>query len=414
MKKKFYGAVVLFIAAAMVFSSVAIANTEVKEEDIELSTIHQGTANGALGPVVWDNGMDYDGICSAQYDTGVPFESECADDFHFEEDTEVFDVHWIAAYWNGDNYNQVHWPWEIIFYHDDGSGTAPGNIYAGPYTYNPGSYTETIIEDTGDPASGIYYKISVDLPENILFPACYKFWISIQGIGDFSPQSGWAFHFDPIKLHEAVFRSVYFGYPDWTPWSTVAPPDQRDLCFQLTKKVECEPSIDVEKYVWDPKNNEWVDADTPNDALDLPICDEITFKIVVHNNGNVPLENILVQDKMEDSLKFISGDPEPDHYTYEPPFHYMEWFFPGPLKPCETIEIYITAHVEGPECAVDFNYVLVTAEGCGQPPVHDEDYCYVHAYKKSKSVNYQFLAWLESHPNMFPLLQKLLKLVGLF
>ena len=413
MKKKFYGAVVLFIAAAMVFSSVAIANTEVKEEDIELSTIHQGTANGALGPVVWDNGMDYDGICSAQYDTGVPFESECADDFHFEEDTEVFDVHWIAAYWNGDNYNQVHWPWEIIFYLDDGSGTAPGNVYAGPFQYDSTQYTEVLLEDTGDPASGIYYEISVDLPENILFPACYKFWISIQGIGDFSPQSGWAFHFDPIKLHEAVFRSVYFGYPDWTPWSTVAPPDQRDLCFQLTEFQPCDPCIDVEKYVWDNRNQAWVDADTETEALDVPICDEVTFKIVVHNCGDTDITNIKITDKMHMSLKYISADPEPDKVVQEDPDWIITWIFPGPLKPCETIEVYITAHVEGPECSNDYNHVFVEGEACGNQ-VSDEDWCWVHAIKKSKSANHPLLAWLENHLNMFPLLQKLLKLIALF
>ena len=408
MRYLFRGAVVLLIALAMVFSTVAIADTEIKETGSPtLTTTHEGTAEGARGDIVWDNGMNYDGICTSQYDTAVPFESECADDFHFEEDTEVCDVHWVAAYWNGDTYNQVHWPWKITFYTDDGTGNAPGGVYAGPYTYDPTQYTETLLEDTGDPASGIYYEISVDLPENILFPACYKFWISIQGIGDYPPQSGWGYHFDPIMLHEAVLRSIYFGFPDWTPWSEVAPPDERDLCFQLTKKPECEPSIDVEKYVWDPKNQEWVDADTQDEALDLPICDDATFKIVIHNNGNVDLKDIIVNDKMSKSLEFKSGDPEPDSVYYEEPFWYMEWYFPGPLPPCATIEIYITAHVVGPECEYDFNYVLVEAQGCGQPPVRDDDYAWVHEYKTSREINTPLLNLIEFLLSQFPILKAL-------
>ena len=306
------GAVVLLIAIAMIFSSVAIAKT-IKEKKIKLSTIHEGSGKVARDAIIWDNGMEYDGICAAQYDTAVPFEAECADDFHFEVDTEVCDVHWIGGYWNGDNYSTVHWPWEIIFYNDDGTGTAPGTLYAGPFQYDYCEYCETFIEDTGDTQSGIYYEFSVYLPENILFPAYNKFWISIQGIGDFPPQSGWAYHLDPLILHEAVFRSDYFGYPDWTDWNEILPPDQKAMCFQLTQKGPSEPSVDVEKYVWDPKNQQWDDADTESTALDIPICHDATFKIAIHNNGNIELTDITIKDKMHDSLKYIAGDPEPDH-----------------------------------------------------------------------------------------------------
>ena len=372
---------VLLIAITMVLSTSVIAQTE-KHQTPMISVEGSGQGPGALGDVVWDNGMDYDGICAAQYDESYPFEAESADDFNFDEDTLVGDVHWIGAYWNGDNYNQVHWPWEITFYKDDGSGNKPGSLYAGPYNFDESEYTETLVEDTGSPDTGIYYEISVDLPEGILCYAGEKYWISIQGIGVFPPQSGWAYHLDPIYLHEAVFRSEFFGFPDWTDWSEVSPPDQRDLCFRLTEK-ECEPSIDVEKYVWDPCNEEWVNADTESEALDLPICTDVTFKIVIHNDGECcgPLFNIQVYDVMHDSLKYISADPEPDDFAYDPPYYYMVWYFPGPLEYCETIEIYVTAHVEGPECSVDFNYVEVLAESDCEPYyVDDWDYAYVHAY----------------------------------
>ena len=398
MRKFLRGAVVLLIAIAMFFSTVAIADTQTNKSTIELDTSHEGSGYGAIGDVVWDNGMEYDGLCSSQYDSEYPFESENADDFHFEEDTEVCDVHWIGGYWAGD---PAEFDWCIRFYKDRGDGEAPGELMQEDcYTWD-----EIEKEDLGDQ----YYEMNVDLPHNKMFYACEKYWISIQGVGVYPPQSGWAFHYDPIILHQAVFKSEYFGFPDWTDWEEVNEEDPypRDMCFQLTTKQECQPSIDVEKYVWDPKNQEWVDADDEATALDLPICEDATFKIVIHNNGDADLKDIKVSDKMHDSLKFISADPEPDDIWYEPPFYYMEWYFPGPLPPCSTIEIYITAHVEGPECSYDFNYVLVEAEGCGQPPVRDDDYAYVHAYKTSRDINTPLLNLLELLMNQFPILKAL-------
>jgi uncharacterized repeat protein (TIGR01451 family) len=209
-----------------------------------------------------------------------------------------------------------------------------------------------------------------------------------------------------------VFKSELLGYPEWTDSYDVWGED-RDMCFQLTEFEPCDPCIDVEKYAWDNKNQEWVDADTESEALDVPICDDVTFKIVVHNCGTDDIINIKIQDKMHASLKYISADPEPDEVYLEGEYWYITWVFPGPLQPCETIEVYITAHVEGPECSNDANYVLVDGQSCGET-VRDEDFCWIHAIKKSKSANHPFLAWLENHLNMFPLLQKLLKLLALF
>jgi hypothetical protein len=57
-----------------------------------------------------------------------------------------------------------------------------------------------------------------------------------------------------------------------------------DLSFELTG-ADCQPSVDVEKYVMCPCTEEWFDADTEDEALDLPICTDVQFKIVIHNNG---------------------------------------------------------------------------------------------------------------------------------
>jgi hypothetical protein len=203
----------------------------------------------------------------------------------------------------------------------------------------------------------------------------------------------------------------YEDYPPMQPGSNIFGVEY-DLAFRLTD-ITCDPCLDVEKYVWDNKNQEWVDADTEHEALEVCICNEVTFKIVIHNCGTEPMFDIWVEDMMHDSLKFISADPDPDDYAYDPPFYYMWWYFPGPLYPCEIIEIYITAHVEGPECSYDFNYVYVEGYQCGYY-VWDEDYCYVHAKEKAREFNTPILDWLQNHPNMFPVLQLILKRLGLF
>ncbi len=229
---------------AMLFSSVAIANTQVKQNLIELTTTSSGIASGARGAIVWDNGMEYSGLGAAQKDDQYPFYAECADDFIFDIPTEVCDVHWVGGYWNDPLYNQVHWPWEITFYNDIGSGEMPGTVYIGPLVFDDSQYVEVLIEDTG---TSIYYEFSVDLPENYQFPADVKFWVAIRGVGFFPPQSGWGLHDDQILLHEAVFRSELLGFPDWTDTYDVFG-YSADMCFQLTTKADpvapSDPTID--------------------------------------------------------------------------------------------------------------------------------------------------------------------------
>jgi hypothetical protein len=79
------------------------------------------------------------------------------------------------------------------------------------------------------------WLLKVDLPDAIPFEGCEKYWLSVQGIAEYPPQSGWMRHDNVTLLHEAVFRSEYFGFPDWIP---VSHPDligwPADMCFQLT------------------------------------------------------------------------------------------------------------------------------------------------------------------------------------
>jgi uncharacterized repeat protein (TIGR01451 family) len=139
------------------------------------------------------------------------------------------------------------------------------------------------------------------------------------------------------------------------------------------------PSIDVEKYVWDPSTSSWVQPG-PDYPLDVPYCTIIEFKIIVHNDGVCcPLTDIWVYDFMEDSLELVDWDIEPNDIYYVSGGTEIGWNFPGPLEPCNTIEIHLWAHVVGEPCSVDMNYVY--AEGYCQTMdqwVSDEDEVYVH------------------------------------
>jgi hypothetical protein len=194
---------------------------EIKSMDLEDVRPFEGTYRGE---VVWDNGMEAVNLlashqCSA-YDALV------ADDFHFEEDTDVADMHWVGGYWNGVT---APFPWVITFYEDDGTGTSPGDVFAGPFEF-PDDKIKKV--DLGDQ----YFEFSVLLPEVLHFTGCEKYWVSAHGAGEFPPQSGFGAH-DHAILNEVNFLSVYFGYPTWTQGSTVFGV-MYDAAFQLTGAPE--------------------------------------------------------------------------------------------------------------------------------------------------------------------------------
>lgn len=104
-------------------------------------------------------------------------------------------------------------------------------------------------------------------------------------------------------------------------------------------------SIDVDKTVWDGCG--WVEE------IEAEIGDDVRFRCVIHNDGTVPLVNIVVTDIVPDSLEYannatVDGAPrEPDSIAG----NQLTWnFFGNPvgeLDPCETITIEFDAHVVG-------------------------------------------------------------------
>jgi hypothetical protein len=228
-------ALILIVAVAVVGDWQPIRGSDITTHVHTGTTARQLSGEGIPGgrAVVWDNGMLYDGIGASQYDDLVdpPLDPIIADDFEFTVTQQVNDVHWIGGYWNGPP-DDGDFDWEIKFYDNDPSGPEPkpGTVISTYYFANA-DVNETFIE--GLPGEINYYGYSVNLGSVEGFMGGAKYWISIQGIGIFPPQSGWAYHEDPIILHEAVFKSDYFGYPDWTNTSDVFG-YAVDMCFQLT------------------------------------------------------------------------------------------------------------------------------------------------------------------------------------
>jgi uncharacterized repeat protein (TIGR01451 family) len=397
MKKLWKKATILLIAMVFISSSIAIA--DINNLETKISKVENPVITLERDYIVWDNGMDYDSLVAAiEPQTSGNIDVYPADDFQFETPTYVNGVHWIGGYIDS---SSEEWDWCIDIYFDDGTGESPGEEILDSFCYNWGDINKEEITE------GIW-EMWVELPYNILF-STDKYWISIYAIGDSPPTSGWGYHFDIILLKQAVFKSFYYGYPIWTQITKIVD-YPADLCFQLISIGN--HSIDVEKQVRD-KDGEWHDCDTENEALDVNICNDITFRIIIENNGDFPLYDLVVSDVMEDGLDYVSADPEPDDYYHDPPYHYFLWNFPGELLPDEKIIIGIIAHVDGPDCSIDYNYVNGEIDDIYGNTISDEDYCYIHAVKKSKTLNNPFINWLQNHQNQFPLLQLLLQKLGI-
>jgi len=191
----------------------------------------KNTSNNLDETVVWDNGMNYDDIGKCQVDDSVNYDIFAADDFYLEEEMEVFACRAIEGY-HGPNYLQANFNWSVEFYIDRGDGDAPGEIFAGPFIFTHDRAKPIVIEDTG---SAIYYEFTFEFPNPLIFSATQKYWVNIYGIGALPTQCGAVYHYSPIKLHQIVGKSEYFGFSEWENAEDISPHlDQPvDACFQL-------------------------------------------------------------------------------------------------------------------------------------------------------------------------------------
>lgn len=236
------------IVLIMILSTATGAMVENKPHDLtsEIFTKNNGSyaiANNK-GYMIWDNQMSYNDLLQAEEDKINQVDAYPADDFTFEIDTVVTEVLWVGGY-SDVGYDTTHWNWTIAFYEDDGTGSKPGELYAGNYVFNKDNYKEKLIEE--EPEWAIYYEIFVTLPENITFKAGEKYWISIWAVAKELPIAGWGYHVVPITLESAVFKSLYiFNDTEWHSTAEVLG-GHVDMCFQLNSVDNIPPIVEIIK-----------------------------------------------------------------------------------------------------------------------------------------------------------------------
>jgi uncharacterized repeat protein (TIGR01451 family) len=146
-----------------------------------------------------------------------------------------------------------------------------------------------------------------------------------------------------------------------------------DLAFVITGP-DVTPGIDVEKKVWDASLPGWVDS------TDIDSCTNAEFQITVRNTGTCDLTDVHIHDFMDASLEFIEAEPPPDDIVPAADGVNLYWNPIDPIPAGDSMVISLTAHVIGPVCHLDSNWVH--AEGFCEPTgdwVWDEDVAYVHA-----------------------------------
>ena len=222
------GAGVLLLTAVLLLSATAVtANTN------KITSMNPGVGthkSSTSRDIIWDNDLSYENLLACQKDPTYGELGSDADDFQLTATQEVGGVTWIGGYWNG---NPGAAGWEITIYADS---SGPGAVLWGPTTFPYASCHEVFVEQVG---TSYYYQYNVTLSPTFPAQAGVKYWIGWQGQQTFPPQSGIAGH-ALVTLNEMNFKSVYFGYPNWVPGSTVFGTPY-DLAYQLTSNVPPPP-----------------------------------------------------------------------------------------------------------------------------------------------------------------------------
>ena len=332
--------------------------------------------------VLWDNGMHYHSAIVSQYDENhYTLNAIGADDFQFEETTVITDVHWMS-YYLGPEFSDYHW--NITFYIDRGDGNAPGEKIYEQFFLNT-TVHETFVEEIWN---GRMFISWVDLQDEITFIGGEKYWISIQGIGWYFPHTYWGCHW-PMVQHQLVWKSIGGGYLDWTNsndlWGTYI-----DFCFQLTgdgepllTDLECDGNLE-----WD----------------EVPIGSSVNGSIMIYNNGDIgSMLQWELKSYPEDwgenwTLNWYEIDQFGDPYLCSSNYGYV-----GVTEP-EEIIVEVKAPNE-PYKTFEGEIILVNSDD----PADTCSISVMLTTPRSKTIINPFLSWLQSHPYMFQLLQKLIQ-----
>lgn len=198
-------------------------------------------------PVIWDNMPNGHGtfMASSQLDAAYPFDSQTADDFLFEFEAVVTDVHWVGGFWNLSGDIPDPQVFNLYIYAGEGEECPPECVPGlfMPTTPVPDSAMWSVlgVTPTATLLAGDTYAYDLDLgPLNqfTAWPGAH-YWLAIQWVGEFSTvgQWGWSDALDSQQLCGAVQGFPLLGVPYWTPVdgdSGTPELDCVDMAFQLT------------------------------------------------------------------------------------------------------------------------------------------------------------------------------------
>jgi hypothetical protein len=254
-KQKFLAhASILLLATLMIFSSgAALANTNQKQPTLSITDTGPTSPHSTNSAVVWDNGIGYQvGLLAAQLYPG-DIDAFPADDFQFNATYEVNSVFWQGGYYNcqyasgGKDYN---FPWNITFFTHNATGNKPGAVYK-TYSFQNASITRQFWYTTNT-STNWRANFTVTLSPPVKFQPNTKYWMTIYAYNATFPQTGWCRHSEAvggIRLHEGMFKSTSFGFPDWvnvsTPTLLGAP---HDFNYQLMGTQVISPDINIEDF----------------------------------------------------------------------------------------------------------------------------------------------------------------------
>jgi hypothetical protein len=212
-----FGIILLFICVTVVPSIIMFV---VKASNDNYQIQYPGISTS--DPVIWNNyGYIPSGYgWASQWDDMYPFQCQVADDFFLENNSLVTSVHWWG-WFGGDLPCPNPIDFNIIFYHDDETGTMPTG--AGMQDPTPTAISVYHIPQVNgtpvDPYNpfNMLFEYNTTLPTPFYAEANTKYWIAIQGNLSYPPQCGWLTNGDnPDQLLGPVQGFPLVGTPYWT------------------------------------------------------------------------------------------------------------------------------------------------------------------------------------------------------
>lgn len=166
----------------------------------------------ATRDVIWSEPPDLEGpMGTSEVISTVGIETELANDFYFTSEASIGRARWWGGYYCNNNCDDIGHAthWNLRFYSD--AGCAPGAVLH-EFLEVPSAETFVHCQEHGYPVFS--YEASLC---GVVAAANTLYWFSAQACDHtYPPQVGRLASADVVGC-DTMFRSVFYGYPDWTP-----------------------------------------------------------------------------------------------------------------------------------------------------------------------------------------------------